>query len=909
MGPDDAEQSGDVLNMMVRTGGIGVDDMAVTSQALELKTTPDSKLSLIDWRAIDQANATVKAERQFLSTSGARQLELGNSTQRTVARQIDIIKRNLGLARENGNKAAIKVYNKELSEAKVFAKVLKDKGLSKASKKYDDIWLPPAQKGIMQDPARYNKWLAVAGDRAMRSLYPGGLGLNQLADTRAGQIFAPLREPQRFFDQYSPGSWDRIRSSYLRYHRESRAFYDDVVEQGLDAGLLIPKTGKFDPSKDFSPFTIDKVKNELLFDLLDTHVGTPEFAEFAKFADPKLMKMHDHIRKVMDHASDLQGLSDTPKHLLGYMRHVFDRSQFAGGARPLEYIGLPAQAEVFASHLLTRTGNQVHSRDAMLVLDLYGRAMNRKLIIEPMYDDIIRTGSEMMKKHNNPMFQTYANDFVAQLRGTPSSWGLRIDETIGGALNSKGVTMWTPGALDRALIGLSGAMWAGALPGNPRYPLMQIATGIATTSSRFGLFRTSKALWQMGTKEGQAINKEIGTYDQFLSIFETQFGRKWSEFMTKRAYLITPVGPISIAQTEEFIRGTTALAAVDMHMTKLGIATWAEARELGLANRIAFEALRSSEEVNHMFGALGRAPWAGRTISNGAAVSATQFLSFIPKQTEELVSQFNRDPGLIAKYLGISGWMSRIAAQEMGIDITNYVGLGYLPEGGDELTSPTFDVFLRSLDFLYEATPAGTKQGRADATVKLLDGLDGMIPMIVAFEAAGKASERVLTGKHITRRGDLARTLEFGEFKEGNRSADAFARGIDPAQTGEVSSLPGVGGDLLPSVLGLQSIRDNLFRRGQQAARRENERFLADMFRTVRDFANAIDEGNIAAADELEKTLLNDFGQVLISDGAMERAIEAKEIAYTIRMLQQQPKQVQARMIKIIKQFGLPLSN
>ncbi|MCP3656975.1 MAG: hypothetical protein GY766_19110, partial [Herbaspirillum sp.] len=175
LGPDDAEQAGDALNHMVRTGGVGIDDVATTSGAPELKLVPDSQIGLIDWTAIDKANQATKAERQFLSTAGARQFDLGSSTRRSLARQLDVVRRNLGLARERGDKAAIQTFTNELNNVKDTIKTMGKQGLLSKAKTFDDAWLPPSQQGILQDPGRFNSWLDGAGDRAMRSLYPGGL--------------------------------------------------------------------------------------------------------------------------------------------------------------------------------------------------------------------------------------------------------------------------------------------------------------------------------------------------------------------------------------------------------------------------------------------------------------------------------------------------------------------------------------------------------------------------------------------------------------------------------------------------------------------------------------------------------------------------------------------------------------
>lgn len=929
LGPDDVEQSADALNHMVRTGGTGIDDVAITPTNIEYSIMPQSKVGLINWRLVDLNNDIVKAEREFQLIG--KQYDLFTSSRRVVARQIHAARKALGLLRKQKGmvgdlpiiKDKIKVFEKELADLKVSAQKLKG---VKDKVKYDDIWLPKVQDTIATSPSRLNKWLQEAGDTTLRSLYPGGFITSRFGLTKAGQIFAPFREPQRFLETYDPDAWDRIRSGYLRYHQHQRAFYDEVLEISELAGIMKRKS-KWNPTKEWTEFSIDQKRNQQLFDLLDESPGSEKFTELWEAADDKMRIAHDRIRQILDHAADQQGISGTTKYLTGYIRHVISRDQFAGGARPIEYIGLPTNADVFASHLLGRTGAAGYPRDAMLALDMYGRAMYRKLVLEPLYDDIIQTGADLAAKHNNPVFQTYMNDMVHTLKGKPQFIGKKVDEMLGGAFNSAGKVRWRPNKIDRALGGMTGLMYTGALGANPRYPIMQIATGIATTAGRFGMLRTSRAIWEMATPEGQAINKAIGTYDAFLDIFESDFARRLTNLFTRRAYAITPFGPMSTAMTEEYIRGVTAHAAVDMYMTKFGFSTWTEAKAAGFANRIAFEALRAAEEVNHMFGALGRSPWATRTFapSKGVAIGATQFLSFIPKQTEELLSQMNRGAGHLVEYFAISGWISRIAAEELGVDLTTYVGLGYMPESISDMTSPAVDVFMRSMD-MAESMRKRDPIAVSDAVTQFLSSAQTLIPTIAAFESAGKASQRLVEGEQITLRGEKERELDFlatlpevepsddPRFTGARRFAagglEGLARAIRPsAEPGRAAEDPmaGLGGDLIPTIGMQQNIRENVFRRGRAAATREQRRFAFNMRKTIRGYLDAIDDGDFQRQEELEAELANTYKIRITGDDPITRAAQAREISWVLRQIMGNEVLLD-RFIKIYADFGMEIS-
>jgi len=928
LGPDPPEQSADVLNLMARTGGTSIDDVAITPFNVEYGALPQSKIGLLDERTYELARAAYKGEREFESVfhGGVNQLDFFERGMSTLQRQETMIKRNLGMWRANSKRAFgetgkralrtkanapvqashIEYWQRMLANnRKAQNAMLKEKptGFSMRDA-YEDKWLPPPQETIMSTPERFNRWLDIAGDVAVRSLYPGALTINTTGDMRMRDLFAWAREPLRYYESYDPKTGEELRNGYLRYHQWYRSWYDEIQRAGMDSGL-VKKRSKFNPKKHWDEFVIDPKQDRQLFDLLDTVEGTSDFEVLARDASPELMKVHGIIRKKLNHAADLQGISGTDKYLTGYIRHVFTKDQFSKGATPLEYIGLPRSAEAFIAHMLDRTGAEGFQRSAMAALDIYGRAVPRKLILEPTWQSVLDKGVELSKSPGLGTFHiTYANDLVSHLKGQPIMVGKKIDDFLGGVAKAAGAS-YQPAAVDRALIGISGLIWAGALAGSPRYGVMQIATGTATTAGRYGLWRTAKGLFEMATPEGQATARALGTYDQFQSIFESSRFRKISNMMTKVPG-ITPLGPIgpSVAFTENYARGASALAAIDYYMTKAGLSSWQEALDSGVARRIAFQGLRSAEETNHMYGAMGRSATLTRFVGPGAAVSGTQFLSFIPKQTEELLAQFARNPGNIAMYLAVSGFASRIAASQMGVNITNYVGFGWVPGFGDfdDVTAPAVDIFMGLVNYM-SAHNSRDPQEIQRTGEKLLDDMKILAPMANAFMSAAKNLERLSKQEQISGRGEKIRDLDFKGLGIGE-SLRPSETTTDPSAFKIQHGALGLGGDFIPSLLGQQSIRDEQTRRFQRSTQLEKKRFQHNLRNLVEDVFVAQEKGDTQRVGELFQELEDTYKIRMSSTDPITRQMELHHFSYMLRLFQRD-KKFRDRYLELMEGYGV----
>jgi hypothetical protein len=915
LGPDDTEAAGTALREMARTGGVSLDDVALPPIAPEYKVVPDD-VPLLSWRGapktladgttpVPAAKDVLNIKRGLQETEAARQHNFFTSTRRAFDQQEEIAKRNLIAAERLGSKDAIKAYNKELANIKKARNNFK----KDTPDDFDDSWLAAPAPGIMEDPTRFNKWLETAGDRVMESLYPGGLMyVNNM--NKAFQGIAPLREPQRLLQRYDPAAWENLRSAYWSFEQELGAFNNKMREQLVKTGALV-KGGKFGRG-----LKVDAVRSREMFDLSDEEVGSAVFNQLAKTAKPDDLEALEVIRKEFNRLADLQGVgtSDTAPFISGYMRHAHSKSDIANGRRAPEFIGLPRNAEMFASHLMGRTGVDGYPRDIVAALEYYGRAALSKIHLEPAHQALIESSKRMAREYDNPVFQTYMNDFVSQLKGKPTFVGGKIDEWIGG-MSGK----WKPGALDRTLMGFSSLAYANLLGGNSRYGPMQIGAGLITTASRFGLGRTMKGLMMQATREGQAMSKAAGTYKAYEDIFEGAGGgiiKKYADFVTKRVPAITPFGIMTNAGAESFVRGMTFHTALDAMLTKGGFATFEDAIRAGVGRSYVIRAVRASEEVNHMFGAMGRSPWASRFTTQGVGVSLTQFLSYMPKQTEELLSQFSKNPGKIASYLAVSGHMSRLAAEHLGVNVTDYVGLGYLPKDPSDLTSPAVDILFEGLR-LHEAVSSADPEKvsmRGAALTKLM--ARSWVPLVAQSEQFIRNMSQLESGAVRRPSGDLLREINLPET--GRRvnlpllSGEGVPVPTNLEQLGQFlkpDSPPGtfqVGGEAFAKVFRQPSMREALFERGTDAMRREQRRFFFNGRSLVRDFINAVESGDTGAMDEIAAQLQDTYKVRFTSAEPIERAMQARYMDERLSMIARDKKLIDVFM-KIMSEHGLSL--
>lgn len=879
MGPSDAEYAGDAINMLVR--GASVDDVSMPGRLdPEYYVLPDVMNGLFDIRKATLANADDRARAALRANPAQHEL----SPRTMLEHDIATAKTALSAAKAAKNKDGANAVRAHLRQLKKTYRKLS----VESEEPFDQAWLPKDPGGIMDSPERFNSWLDAAGDRAVRALYPGALYV-QGWHTKLGQTMGFGREPMRYYRTYAPEAWQAIRGGLLRTDAYQKSAAEMLTRKGVDAGVLVPRKG-FDPRKHYAPTKVDVDKSEYVARMLDTLVDSDEHKALRAAADPKLVELHDTLRKVYDHMADLQGISGTDRYLSGYFRHMWDRSLFENGARPIEFIGVPAKGNLMVSHMMDRTGAGAdYKLDAILVTDMYLRAAYRKLFMEPVYRHISQTGTEIAQRTGNPAHISYANDLINQMKGKPSFLGAKVDDALSGIVNSGGgislpftgkKLTYNPGDLDRTIHGLWQTLHTGLTVG-PHYAVTQIAAGLATTAGRFGPLATMRGVFRFATKEGQQLGRVAGTYKPFIDYLSSGALTRFTEIMQRK--VPSPPLFISNSQSEEAIRSITYNVALKHYMDKAGFKSIKEAADAGYLKRIFFEALQESERINHFYGPLGRTPMVSRAVGSSGATGLTLFLSYIPKQAEEIASQVAKNPGHILQYLAFSGHLTRLAAAA-GADMTREVGLGFLPQEPTDITSPAVDAAITNL-MLMDALDRHDAEGVERYTTNLVKMLPGLVPGSQTLLKSSKAVDRLQTGTVKTADGKPLYRMQMT---------------TDPDETG-------IGGELLPT-FGLQrSIRESLVRRGLEATRQEEKRVRYNGMKALEAYAIAIEKGDQEAAVKLAEELGNVYRIRLANPaGSAESAVEARSISYTLRNFQGNPS-LQDIYWKTYQQHDIPL--
>jgi hypothetical protein len=635
--------------------------------------------------------------------------------------------------------------------------VLKKDGIRKATqfdwdaagmKPGTEPYNPANRKAI---PADYDRGL---GERMLDGFAQGLWPETWVPTTKTylrNSLWIP-REPMRALSAVSPKIWRRIRDTLVArdYERER------VVHIARD---ILEESGAFKVRKNGTLKLADEATNNKLFDVLDTPEWIIDGLTGNEIINPSYINMMDGLteaqrnavrrtRQLLDYYADKQGIPRHDRYITGYISHVFAGDE---GMAALQALGREDPSlHLTIRHLLDRKNKLADedlNRNLAQILDIYAAGMSRKLHMEPLYQDIDGMARQLAKQNNDPWIRGEVGRVTRILKHEPSMGSQMVDNMLvhlNGIINNvnrlPGVNLRTykPGDAGRSLLLLTNMVYSSLLAGNPRYMPMQLWQGFATTSADYGIHGVLGGAATMATPEGQHLARLVGIDKQWKQIREDVGWKKILD-VASDWHLGTP----SINMSEFYIRGVTMSAAIDDMSHKLGYRSFAEAAAAGRGNEILHYGIRAAEETNHMFGIMGK-PTKFTRLSKSGTVAATQFLSFIPKQTEQLLATSLKNPGNFFEYMVVSGVIQRVCVKDLGIDMSQYLGLGYLP-GPDlrhELESASLGV-LNDVVSWASSLPAALG-GDLDpvAAVQLADNmaqsLNNMGPVAVGFAARHK---------------------------------------------------------------------------------------------------------------------------------------------------------------------------
>lgn len=667
---------------------------------------------------------------------------------------------------------------------------------------------------------------------------PRGLVGTSLAPSRLlARALFPLREPRGALR--GTGIFERVNAGQMNYEI-GKTGTDEFLERTLKEADIIKKGLRTLGRIQYNGKTGTEGAMRIARALDGDGVDPVEFGVRMDALRPAERTAYFELRKWFDNMADRQGIQGQQR-ITNYWRHLFPEHLFENGARPPEFVGLPVTAEVNGSHLLPRLGKAGYSMDLLEVLENYNRASHRKIYIEPTLQDAM----DLADATGAPHVIKYTQKWVSEMKGLPTFIDSAVDEFGEALAQSLGVNVKLPRP-SQVGIAVSNIYYASLIGGNLNYLLQNVGTGILNPLSKFGALHTANGILKMATPEGRAMAKAAGLDTHFSKLFEGDALRAYSDFMTS-------LGP---KQSELYVRGLSMHAALSDIMKRSG-KSWTELKAAGLERAALDEAVNAAELVQHVYGVMGRSPMMSRVVGHGTMTFAGQFLSFPFKQTGLLMELGREDPGNVLRYFGYSGIFQRFASDELGIDTSQWTGMGYLPtprKGQAGPMSPGMTLLASEMDYM-AAVQGGDPNEIGLALGRRNDALMAGIPALGPLTRASEAADRIHTGA-IT-----------------NPSTGEFVRPLE---------LPK---EILPTILQTRSTAENQFRNVEEQHKQQvhNELFFRKQLSD--EYADAIRTGDSAKFVQLQQRL-SDMGIHVSPNGNI---VEPLFMSRTLREYLQNP--------------------
>ena len=476
--------------------------------------------------------------------------------------------------------------------------------------------------------------------------------------------------------------------------RERFGFLGEAANEGLDKRLGMALDGRLvDVGEDGSRRYLYQVADDegkilrseaVTLTRQETEVADQARALFDEFA----MELRDRGVKEFEAGKPI---------VQDYLPRLFDKDGLARGIIPDDMLDI-VSGNVLFRHALPRVMRERLATEAVPKLseamEAYMRGAIRKLEFEPAMKEALKSSQAL-----RPQQRLYTKKLINVLNGRPTELESYLNNGIEAGLDLfrkiPGVTL---GELNRpayrASLGISRAMHKAMLGGMLSSAAYNIGQTV-NTASRFGPLATLKGFGKFITKSGRAQFDEAGIMDDFVDFFRNP------EKIDKRLNAITGgkfrtwddlyMGPMHAA--EYMNRGIAFHTGMGLALEKRGIAGAAQFNKLDTAvkNAIMTEAIDAVETTQFIYGKLGMSP----LFQQPGMRNLTTLVTFPAKQAQFMTQQMMDDPTGIARYLVMSGWITRVNREMLGIDVDHAFGFGFIPEdmGPIPIAGPEINLF------------------------------------------------------------------------------------------------------------------------------------------------------------------------------------------------------------------------
>ena len=714
------------------------------------------------------------------------------------------------------------------------------------------------KSGVWVTPESVQRKLSFGGRRSIPGLLPGSrhLRVPEIVTGRLNPLVEGTRDFLNGWRQPVNALGNRIAYQILRDAHGS--YMGDVVKsENWYAHMLqdngwgkMNKYGKLVYNGDESREAVRGV-----FQMLDATDDLDLAAKLAKASDGQT-KVYYALRQWFDQAAKDLNLPEG-MFIRHYAPHMFPWADFKNGARPLEFANMPITASVGFDRLKVRHGAEGYTDDLNMVYQSYVRGRYRKQHMEPAYEAMLNEAEKLRSagtkkymdgtthQHGAYLSQAdYIEDLVKDAKGYPAPLDKVIQRDLDAAFPE--VDFMKMGRATKSALRFTALHYMGMLAGRPGYFLQNIASAVATQMGSYGPFRT---VWgflatSAPTKQGamwRKIAEESGAFGQLTNAMQQLDEGKFARTMQK-------IGRYSgVQHSEDQIRAMTWHNSMSEQLSELGM-NWEQAKEAGLAGKIAKQAVLDTEFSQHVYGTLGRSPKWHQYLGRGPTSVLLMFKSFPFKHAEFLLSLGKKNPGLFARYMAYSGWMTRVAA-EAGLDIGHSVGLAPMaPGSGDEpqLWSPPVQTLIAHADAAWQfgqrLMGRSDSQRMQDALDNMVKATENMVPFSQPVAAGYKRWMDGLSGARRDKEGGIERRFDASPI------------------TGVVTPDGQLNPDMLPLYLNVRGIEDARAKMDLDQKREQMRENAYQLNRYTKLIQRAYDAGNMEEVKRLSQEAIMKHG-------------------------------------------------
>jgi hypothetical protein len=265
-----------------------------------------------------------------------------------------------------------------------------------------------------------------------------------------------------------------------------------------------------------------------------------------------------------------------------------------------------------------------------------------------------------------------------------------------------------------------------------------------------------------------------------------------------------------------------------------------QAEEAGVLNRILFDAIQESNDINHVFGVAGRGPLISKAFGESAfRNSFMQFKTFGPKQVEAIAAMGTENAGMFMRYLMASGFVSKVAQDAGNFDVEDYVGTKFVGDVLDSraLGAPAIELakeMFLAFSAFEENNPVKTQEHMAN----MIELGTFIIPGALAAQELSSAITEV-TGP----RSEKGET--FALNSRGDKLVFKRPIGADRKDLGGALGLTkDSDSEMLPMLLGSKSVTERMFSTARSKAKMELAKDQFKVLRVTNEFRDMIVSGS-----------------------------------------------------------------